>query len=169
MFHLLADPCYYHQNLNDTSRKSSYLTPRYQEVGDDHLVEGWYRFVGAAGTRMPTTRVPAFRCGTGWSGWLDGAHPTVEDGDVLRKVCFSDRTTGCKYLTYIFVKNCGPNFIYKLKSPPGFPSRYCSTDWMWSKYASCSKRTNKSLRRYMCTRFWHATYSTFLLYRQHYQ
>ena len=39
-----------------------------------------YRFVGAAGTRMPTTRVPAFRCGTDWPGWLDGAHPTVEEG-----------------------------------------------------------------------------------------
>ena len=31
---------------------------------------------------MPTTRVPAFRCGTNWSGWLNGAHPTVEDGEV---------------------------------------------------------------------------------------
>ena len=36
-----------------------------------------YRFVGTAGTKMPTTRVPAYRCG---SGWLDDAHPTVEDG-----------------------------------------------------------------------------------------
>ena len=45
---------------------------------------------------MPTTRVPAYRCGTAWSGWLDGAHPTVKDGEVLRKVCFNDRFSGCK-------------------------------------------------------------------------
>ena len=68
------------------------------------LPEGWYRFVGAAGTKMPTTRVPAYRCGTDWSGWLDGSHPTVEDGEVPGTVCFSDRSTGCKYTTRISVK-----------------------------------------------------------------
>ena len=168
-FHFAADPCFHYKNLSDANRKITYVTPHGSELRDNQLSEEWYRFVGAAGTKMPTTRVPAFRCGTGWSGWLMNAHPTVEDGEVQRTVCFSDRYTSCKHLTNIFVKNCGSNFIYKLKSSPGFLSRYCSTNWMWSKYASCSKRTNKSLRKYMCTRFWHATYSTFLLYRQHYQ
>ena len=42
---------------------------------------------------MPTTRVPAYRCGGDWSGWLDDTHPTVEDGKVKRMVCFSDRST----------------------------------------------------------------------------
>ena len=65
---------------------------------------GWYRFVGAAGTKMPTTRVPPFRCGTLWSGWLYGAHPTVDDDEVCRKVCFSDRSTGCRYIINILVK-----------------------------------------------------------------
>ena len=68
---------------------------------------------------MPTTRVPEYRCGTAWSGWLDGAHPTLEDGEVPRTVCFSDRSTGFKYLTYIFVRNCGSYFIYKLQRPLG--------------------------------------------------
>ena len=95
---------------------------------DDLLPEGWYRFVGAAGTKMPTTRVPAFRCGADWPGWLSAAHPTVEDGEVFRKVCFSDRSTGCRYVTGISVKNCGSYFIYKLFKPPGCPSRYCSAD-----------------------------------------
>ena len=57
--------------------------------------EGWYRFVGAAGTKMPTTRAPAYRCVTDWSGWLGGSHPTVEDGEVPRMVCFSGLPTGC--------------------------------------------------------------------------
>ena len=65
---------------------------------------GWYRFVGAAGTRMPTERVQAFRCGTNWPGWLTTTHPTVEDGEIRGMVCFSDLSTGCQYSKKIFVK-----------------------------------------------------------------
>ena len=71
--------------------------------------------MGAAGTKMPTTRVPAYRCGTDWSGWLDGAHPTVQDGEVQMKVSLSNRLSElpvCKYSTTIFVKNCGSYFIF---------------------------------------------------------
>ena len=60
---------------------------------DSQLRKGWYRFVGAAGTRMPTERVQAFRCGTNWPGWLTTTHPTVEDGEIRGMVCFSDRST----------------------------------------------------------------------------
>ena len=129
LFHLLADPCYNYQILSDANRKNSYVTPVYgPQLCDKSLPVGWYRFVGAAGTRMPTTRVPAYRCGTGWSGWLDGAHPTMEDDKVYRKVCFSDRVKSCKYTKTIFVKNCGSYFIYRLKTPPACSSRYCSAD-----------------------------------------
>ena len=75
---------------------------------------------------MTATRVPAFRCGTDWPGWLATAHPTVEDGEVQKKVCFSDRDTGCKYYRKIFMKNCGSYFIYQLH--PRCESRYCGTD-----------------------------------------
>ena len=129
LFHLLADPCYNYQNLSDSRRNSEYVTPRFGVVlCDDQLPEGWYRFVGAAGTKMPTTRVPAYRCNTDWSGWLDGPHSTVEDGEVPRMVCFSDRSTGCKYTTRISVKNCGSYFIYKQQRLTDCNSRYCGTD-----------------------------------------
>ena len=129
LFHLLADPCYNYQNLSDANRKSSYITPSDGPLLCDYsLPKGWYRFVGAAGTKMPTTRVPAFRCGADWSGWLDDAHTAVEDGEVGKKVCFSDRSTGCQSKTTIFVKNCGSYFIYKLRKPRGCNSRYCSAD-----------------------------------------
>ena len=127
-FHFVADPCFHYENLSDANRKISYVTPYGSELCDSQLPEGWYRFVGAAGTKMPTTRVPAYRCSTEWSSWLDDAHPTVEDGEIRRTVCFSDRTTGCKKLRDIFVKNCGSYFIYKLQQPPNCNSRYCSTD-----------------------------------------
>ncbi|CAH3159146.1 unnamed protein product [Pocillopora meandrina] len=86
-----------------------------------------YRLVGAAGTKIPKMRVPAYRCGADWSGWLDDAHTTVEDGKGKRKVCFSDRSDGCKYEIRISVKNCGSYLIYKLY-PPACYSRYCGTD-----------------------------------------
>ncbi|XP_066022870.1 uromodulin-like [Pocillopora verrucosa] len=124
-----ADPCYNYQNLSDANRKSSYVTPIHgPSLCDDLLPEGWYRFVGAAGTKMPTTRVPAFRCGTTWSGWLDSAHPTLQDGKVQKEVCFSDRSTGCKRKVLIYVKNCGSYFIYKLFGAFSCNSRYCGTD-----------------------------------------
>ena len=77
---------------------------------------------------MPTTRVPSYRCGTQWSGWLDADHPTMEEDEVRMTVCFSDRSTGCRYTGTISVKNCGSYFIYRLKKPPNCNSRYCSTD-----------------------------------------
>ena len=128
LFHFVADPCHHYKNLTEASRKITYETPHGSELCDSHLPGGWYRFVGAAGTKMPTTRVKAFRGGTDWPGWLDGAHPTVEDGEVQRTVCFSDRPSGCKYSTKIFVKNCGSNYIYELKNPTICNLRYCGTD-----------------------------------------
>ena len=128
LFHFVADPCYHYKNLTDANRKISYKTPYGLELCDNQLPEGWYRFVGAAGTKMPTTRVRAYRCGTNWSGWLNGIHPTVEGGKVIRTVCFSDRSTGCKYTTKIVVKNCGSYFIYNLFYLSVCYFRYCSTD-----------------------------------------
>ena len=126
---LIADPCYNYQNLSDANRKSSYVTPTDEALlCDNSLSEGWYRFVGAAGTKMPTTRAPVFGCRTKYSGWLNGAHPIVEDGEVKQNVCFSEREIGCKYSKEIFVKNCSSYFIYKLFLPPGCDSRYCATD-----------------------------------------
>ena len=129
MFHFVADPCYHYKNLSNANRKISYKTPKGSALCDDSsFSDGWYRFVGAAGTKMPTTRVPAYRCGTDWSGWLDGAHPKVEDGEVKRKVCFSDRSIGCRFLIEISVENCGSYYIYKLFERKSCSTRYCGTD-----------------------------------------
>ena len=117
--------------MSDANRRSNYDTPLDGPVLCDRDLEGWYRFVGAAGKKMPTTRVEPFHCGTDWSGWLDGAHPSVENGEVQRTVCFSNRqseTLPCKYSEKIFVKNCESYFIYKLVKLTNCESRYCATD-----------------------------------------
>ena len=80
---------------------------------------------------MPTTRVSAYSCGTVWSGWLDGEHPTVEDSEVQRQICFSAHSTSsglCKGKRSIFVKNCGLYYIYELFAPKDCPKRFCGTD-----------------------------------------
>ncbi|CAH3158306.1 unnamed protein product, partial [Pocillopora meandrina] len=120
-----VDPCYEYKNLSDPQRKSSYPTPLY-EASCDKTLDGWYRFVGAAGTKMPTTRVAEKKCGAVYSGWLEGTHPTVEHGEVFRKVCFS-YNLDCRYKIQIYVKNCSSYYIYKLHRPP-CNSRYCGTD-----------------------------------------
>ena len=63
---------------------------------------------------MPTTRVPAYRCGADLSGWFMTARPIVEDDGIHGMVCFSNRPSFiplCKYSTKISVKNCGSYFI----------------------------------------------------------
>ena len=52
-----ADGCYNYSVLNDSQRKSSYIKPDGDAKCDSSLAEGWSRFEGATGTKMPTTRV----------------------------------------------------------------------------------------------------------------
>ena len=88
----------------------------------------WHRFVGDAGTKMPTQCVPGYRCGTVLSGWLQGGHPTLADGEVSSEVCFTRGGDCCKKSIDINVKDCGSYFIYKLRKPPACALRYCGTD-----------------------------------------
>ncbi|XP_027041646.1 uromodulin-like isoform X1 [Pocillopora damicornis] len=127
-----ADPCYNYRNLSDADRKSTYNTPYGKEKCDDDsssIIFGkWYRFVGDAGTKMPTWCVPRWKCGAASSGWLKSGHPTLADGEVSSQVCFNRIGDCCKISININVKDCGSYFIYKLQKPPSCYLRYCSTD-----------------------------------------
>ena len=83
---------------------------------------------------MPTTCVATLRCGTHATGWLNGAHPTVEEGKVTRKVCFNWSWYGCcTWSINIEVLNCsGGYFLYHFRGTPlehQCNLRYCGTDW----------------------------------------
>ena len=92
---------------------------------DSSLGKGWYRFAGDAGTQMPTKCVPKLQCGTHAPGWLSGAHPTVGEGAVQRKVCFHWSSGCCQWSSNILVRNCGGFFVYELDRPPACNLRYC--------------------------------------------
>ena len=145
LLHFSADHCYHFKNLSYANRKISYVTLYGSGLCDSQLPQGCYRFVGAADTKMPTTRVTVYRCGADWSGWLADAHPTVEDGKVKTKVCFSYRSTGCKYVITISVVDhtSSTNFTHLLVTHP----TVVQTKWK-AKKKSVNKRTHKLIPRY---------------------
>ncbi len=124
-FALYSSECQNYQSLTSGNRKITYGSGL---ACDDTLGPGWFRFQGAAGTRMPTSCPPQLRCGTAATGWLNGVHPTVADGRVTRQVCFSYVSTCCWMTTNIQVRNCGSYYVYYFNGTPGCQLRYCSTD-----------------------------------------
>ena len=95
----------------------------------DSKLSGWYRFSGGAGTQMAEACPKMYSCSTNSSGWLNGTHPTVAEGIVQRKVCFSQRVSQflndcCNHSKNISVRNCGTFHVYRL-DPPDSYSRYC--------------------------------------------
>ena len=73
---------------------------------------------------MSTKCVPRRRCGTAVTGWLLETHPTVEEGAVVRQVCFAWKNC-CQYRRKIRVRNCGTYFVYQLSPTRDCPMRYC--------------------------------------------
>ena len=82
--------------------------------------------MGAAGTAMPTACVPTHRCGTHAPGWLQGGHPTEEQGVVTKKVCFHWSGNCCKWSVNIRVRDCGEFYVYNLPKTPVCYLKYCA-------------------------------------------
>ena len=91
------------------------------------LVPGWYRFNGTAGFEIPSSCVAKSMCNTDATGWLNGTHPTLEEGVVSRTVCFHWSSNCCNWSVTIQVRNCGLFFVYKLVDPGKCHLRYCVT------------------------------------------
>ena len=121
--------CQNYGSLNSYTRKItySYSSGSYCDSG---IGSGWFRFEGSAGTRMPTSCPPKYICGTTGTGWLNGGHPTVADGQVSRQVCFHWSGNCCYWSTNIKVRNCGSYYVYYLNGTPSGQCdlRYCGTD-----------------------------------------
>ena len=116
--------CAHHMTIADDTRRisSSYTGNGYK--CDNNLVEGWYRFL--YGRSMYTSYgYSSGYCNTKYQGWLNGGHPSVDDGIVTRQVCFY-YSSSCHYPTYIKVRNCGSFYVYKLKPTPTCNLRYCT-------------------------------------------
>lgn len=125
--------CSNYLTLNTADRLVNYSATA--DKCDDTLdFNRWYRITGAAGTQLPEKQVPFRRCGARYPGWMEGVHPTVEDGVVSRNVCFVLGSTKCRWRLKIKVKNCGEFFVYKLAAPVYCDQRYCGYDGKGFRY-----------------------------------
>jgi len=121
-----VDGCTNYKVLSEADRAQGNAESPHDK-GDSGLETGWYRFQGAAGDRMPEKCVLRYRCGTVYSGWLKGPHPTVAEGVVTRKVCYNNGYSGCCGRSNIIkVKNCSSYYVYELQRTAWrYTERYC--------------------------------------------
>ena len=127
VFLLTVDGCNNYTVLSEADRAQGHIVINASNYGCDrnNLVPGWYRFQGAAGNQMADKCIPMDHCGTLYSGWLSGTHPTVAEGVVTHTVCFPESYTCCRWHQIIRIKNCGAYFVYELPWTYRCPARYC--------------------------------------------
>ena len=119
---LAVSECNQYKILNDSNRRNDFGRGR----KCDRNLTGWYRFSAGAGTSIATKcNSKGQRCGTDFPGWMSGTHPTVDEGVVSRKVCFSGYHYCCYHNVMINVRNCSSFFVYRLKPLSYCNSRYC--------------------------------------------
>ena len=123
----LVDGCHHYQNLTDAERKYDHETEVPGKCDDTLHGKGWYRFVGAAGTKMATKSPEGKKCGAPYPAWLSGVHPTVAEGTVRRDVCINKNGV-CKEQSFVDVKNCTFYYVYKFYPSKACNFRYCGTD-----------------------------------------
>ena len=125
LVYLSADVCQFYTVLEDYDRDVKNQTGYIK--CDNNLNSGWYRFLNISGITMPTTCSPRYTCSTLYPGWLMGDHPTVDEGEVIRTVCFCNGLDlYCKRTSTIKVKNCSSFYVYHLVRT-SCPYRYCFT------------------------------------------
>lgn len=121
---LQVDGCKNYTVLSEADRAQA-STSR-GDLCDGSLLTGWYRFQGPAGDQMLDKCVPMYHCGAWFPGWLNGAHPTVDEGVVVRTACFhAGINMCCATSNNIKVKNCSSYYVYELQKTYGCPLRYC--------------------------------------------
>ena len=111
------------KNKELTAKKQSIKTYVDRSHCDDNSVtKGWYRFSGDAGAGMATSCAPMNYCGVSYPGWMNGSHPTADEGIVTRTVCFDCK---CYNKTQVTVARCNSFYIYQLVSVPNCKFGYC--------------------------------------------
>ncbi|VFV43153.1 uromodulin precursor [Lynx pardinus] len=117
-----VDPCQAHHILDEYWRSSEYGAGYTCDSG----LSGWYRFVGQGGVRLADTCVPVLSCNTAAPMWLNGTHPSSDEGIVSRTTCAHWRGHCCLWDTPVQVKACAGYYVYNLTAPPECYLAYCT-------------------------------------------
>ncbi|XP_032098739.1 uromodulin isoform X1 [Sapajus apella] len=118
-----ADPCQAHRVLDEYWRSTEYGAG----YACDTDLRGWYRFVGQGGVRLAETCVPVLRCNTAAPMWLNGTHPSSDEGIVSRTACAHWSDHCCLWDASVQVKACaGGYYVYNLTAPPECHLAYCT-------------------------------------------
>jgi hypothetical protein len=116
--------CVNYTMLSDANRSVNAINAGV--VCDNPFNTGWYRFTGAAGTKMPNTPPQTYACGTHAPGWMNGPYPAVNEGAVARTMCFHWNNNTCNWQEPGQVRNCGQFYMFYLKNVSwGCNGRYC--------------------------------------------
>ena len=129
--------CNDYKILNENERNHQFKTPSGSQWCDDigssykkspqWHGDDWYRFLSPAGTRIAEEAPGTYYCGTVFSGWMQGSHPTSLGETVTRTVCFQGSSSStCSRSTEIKVRNCGQYYLYRLVDTPTCHLGYCA-------------------------------------------
>ncbi|KAM5199153.1 uromodulin [Hipposideros larvatus] len=118
-----ADPCQAHSTLDQYWRSSEHTSG----YTCDSNLRGWHRFVGRGGTRLAETCVPTLHCNTAAPMWLNGTHPSSDEGIVSLTACAHWNGDCCLWDAPVQVKACaGGYYVYNLTPPPECHLAYCT-------------------------------------------
>ena len=132
----LPPQCQDYKTLDETSRHYTHTGRSYKCDRDPRhnkspqwSGESWYRFTGAAGTKMATKKeVTKYHiCGTDAPGCLDtDEHPKLAEGQSQeQKVCFYWRHGQCHWYSTVTIQRCDGFYIYMLPNTPDCWLKYC--------------------------------------------
>lgn len=123
--------CTEYKDLADGTRSASHVIHNQVSAQNDNGIDErtWYRFVDKttwSPMQLPGSCTEPWACGTQSSGWLRGGHPSMEEGVVLRTVCFSWNSNCCFAELKAQVRKCYGYYVYKLQPTPSeVKTRYC--------------------------------------------
>ncbi|XP_062895372.1 uncharacterized protein LOC134341447 [Mobula hypostoma] len=136
----LGDPCVNYSILDQSWRRMNSPSTSGECMSDKSLEQGWYRFSSSGRWKLPETAVPQGCCCRKRQGWLEGSHPAVAEGEVMRRVCFTENgntnpesvvsgqgtSQNSNACLDIKIKNCIGYFVYLLKPTPSNHTVYCT-------------------------------------------
>uniref|UniRef100_A0A8C5Q3N6 ZP domain-containing protein n=1 Tax=Leptobrachium leishanense TaxID=445787 RepID=A0A8C5Q3N6_9ANUR len=122
------DPCSNYTVIDEQWR----LTTRPSNINNywyhcDHHLQGWFRFQGLQEQRIPEYCVPEHSCGTHSPMWLNGVHPTTEEGIANRTACANWAGNCCLWSSPVTISACpGGFYVYRLYGTPACHLAYCT-------------------------------------------